>query len=95
MCETWTGHSHGGRYPKAAIVRTVMEDLRKQGSFSAKSVEQFWRPFKTYLCFLCQAKFDSLDTGLKDAVKMLQEAVKLDSGNSQAKQNLAAIKKAL
>ncbi len=86
-----TGKSH-----KAKIVSKVMDDLRRQGSFSVTNLQQFWRPYKDELCMMCGWKVDSLGEGSRrDAVKILQEAVKLDSSNKSAKENLAALKKSL
>jgi len=77
------------------VVQKVILELVGKGSFSADGVTQFWQQHKENLCHSCQSDLQGILNGKREAIKLLEEAVKLDSSNTAAKQNLAALKKAL
>lgn len=77
------------------VVQKVILELVGKGSFSADGVTQFWQQHKENLCHSCQSDLQGILNGKREAIKLVEEAVKLDSSNTAAKQNLAALKKAL
>ena len=80
---------------RTLVVAEIMLSLMKAGSFSVGGLEQFWKNYRQHLCYSCQAKLDSLSQRKREALGLLEEAVRLDSGNKAAKQNLEAVKRML
>jgi tetratricopeptide (TPR) repeat protein len=83
-----------GSKGRGEVVERVVQQLVKQGSFAAKSVTEFWSQHQDTLCWSCDFGLRSITTSKAESIKMLEEAIKLDSSNQAAKKNLAAIKKA-
>lgn len=105
VCGGIGAEGRGGRRPSSSsywgndmdsardrAVERIMEMLSLTGNFSVGGLEQFWTSFKEELCPLCQLKLDSISTKKRRALKLLEEAVKLDRGNKAAKRNLDALK---
>jgi hypothetical protein len=98
----WDGHDCPvcGRFapgeanqPRTRIVVKILELAKRQGGFAVKSLDQFWLQFREELCLVCRNNFDGRAEKLLQTKKLLEEAIRLDSGNTQARENQAVVKK--
>lgn len=78
--------------PRDRIVMKIMGALRLTGQYSPGGVQQFWTQFRNELCGSCQSKLDGLESSKRQAVALLEEAVRLDGKHEAAKKNLAALR---
>lgn len=78
---------------RGMIVVSIVMNLKVQGSFSVGSVKSFWKRFSNNVCNHCLSTLDSIDEKKGQALKLLEEAVRLDNSNSSAKENLSALKR--
>jgi hypothetical protein len=81
--------------PRGRIVSQIIAKLQLTGSFSVGSLRQFWKEFRAQLCATCQSTLDSIDVDRRQAVALLEEAVRLDPKNEPAKKNLAVARSLL
>lgn len=77
------------------IATIIVVSLRTSGNFSVGSVQSFWKTYKSTLCSSCGYKLKSIDDNKRQAMSLLEEAVRLDSSNSSARKNLSALKNIL
>jgi hypothetical protein len=78
---------------KEAVVAKIFDLLSRGQAFSVASVESFWKQYRDDLCYSCQTKLDSLGSGKAQAVRLLDEAVRLNPANQTAKKNLEVARK--
>jgi len=78
-----------------AVVELIVRNMKQSGGFSVNGVGAFWTQYDVVLCDDCQWRLGNLSSAKRDALKMLTEAVKLDSKNAAAKKNLETLKKML
>ena len=83
----------GASDTRQKVVTSILAILRTTGSFSPGGVVPFWLQFKDELCFSCHAELDGLTKKKPAALKLLEEAVRLDPKNEAAKKNLQALRK--
>jgi tetratricopeptide (TPR) repeat protein len=81
----------GQHNAKVRVMLQIINILKSQGSFSAVGLEQFWQTFRDELCFSCKQQIDSINNKKREAMELLEEAVRLDRNNKAAKKNLEAL----
>jgi hypothetical protein len=76
---------------KRGLVMEIIGIIRTEGRFEVNGLEAFWKRFDHHLCSSCRSKLERRQIGLGFVRYLLQEALRLDPGNDQARKNLDII----